>query len=71
MGIRFTFTATLTSLALASPTGCATQRGLDELQAEQHHELYTRCVDTQMKQVSFGNGMAVHQACLSWTQSLM
>jgi hypothetical protein len=57
-------------LTVVSSVGCVTQgSGLEALKAQQRHELYTRCVDTQMKLSSFGSGMAVHQACLYWAQS--
>lgn len=54
----------------AGLTGCATRgSGLDAMLAGERHELYTRCVDAQMKHVSFGSGMAVHQECLKWARS--
>jgi hypothetical protein len=72
MATRFTLTAIATCLTLASSGGCATHgSGLEALKAQQRHEIYKRCVDTQMKRASFGSGVAVHQACLKGARRLI
>lgn len=71
MAIQFVFMTILICFTLAGAVGCTSHRGLEGLKAQQRHELYKRCVDAQMKQATFGNGMAVHQACLTWAQSQM
>jgi hypothetical protein len=65
MATKITLTAIGIWLTVAGAGGCVTHSsGLDTLKAQQRHELYKRCVDTQTKRASFGSGMAVHQACL-------